>query len=145
MNWADYNCRVDASVATQREQTEWEPITMETVVATCPICEATHEYGAELIGRYTLCHSCRARFYVEVPPLAEAQGVRPIVAPKSPAAAKPDTTLDDLLWDTQQGTRYIIQSLRRQDDIARTVRWLVAAVFLLGLANLAGIVLLWLR
>src|SRR5436309_2719694 len=47
---------------------------IETVASPCPICQATHEYDAALIGRYTSCLSCGARFYVEVPSLAASQG-----------------------------------------------------------------------
>jgi hypothetical protein len=33
----------------------------------------------------------------------------------TPHTQSPQTTLDDLLWDTQQGSRFIIQSLSRQE------------------------------
>lgn len=104
---------------------------MRTVEATCPRCHATSHYGEELIGRYTLCPSCRCRFYIEVPTLAEAgqqtvvQGPRTVVPPR-------ETSLDDLLWDTQQGSQFIIRSLRRQERRLQQV--------LLGLAAVAGLV-----
>jgi len=112
---------------------------MENVFATCPICHSTHEYGGELVGRYTYCRACRARFYVEVPTLAGSKADQPTVRPE---AAKPDITLDDLLWDTQQGTRFIIESLRRQQANARAFCWLVVANLLLGIASLVGIAFL---
>ena len=118
---------------------------METVAATCPICHATREYGAELVGRYTLCLNCRARFYVEVPKLVSSPDEPAVSRPKAAIAPKADTTLDDLLWDTQQGTQFIIQSLRRQEAGARTTRWLVVACLMLGIANFAGLVVLWMR
>ena len=112
---------------------------MDNVFATCPICHASHDYGGELVGRYTLCRGCRARFYVEVPTLAGPKVDQPMVRPE---VAKPDMTLDDLLWDTQQGTRFIIESLRRQGANAQASRWMALASLVLGLVNLAGIVAL---
>lgn len=121
---------------------------MQTIEATCPICKATNEFGPELIGRYTLCPSCRGRFYIEVPPLAESQAGSAI--PGSPLVVepgvKPDkTTLDDLLWDTQQGTRYLIQALWRLESHAETSRRLQIAMVLLMLANLVALAILCLR
>jgi hypothetical protein len=92
---------------------------MHMIEATCPHCQATDQYGDELIGRYTLCTSCHCRFYIEVPPLGEAQG-KPALsgAPITPASSK-STTLDDLLMDTQQGTRFLIATLHRQETLLK--------------------------
>src|SRR5882724_2444807 len=122
-----------------RRQTRGEDSPMENVFATCPICHSTHEYGGELVGRYTFCRGCRARFYVEVPTLAGTKTDQPTVRPE---AVKPDITLDDLLWDTQQGTRFIIESLRHQQTNARASRWLVVANLLRGIADRVGIAFL---
>jgi hypothetical protein len=87
---------------------------MHDLSATCPLCRATHQYGAELIGRYTLCPACRGRFYIEVPPLGKPAAAENLQLQLSAAAASSRaTTLDDLLWDTQRGNRFVIQSLRR--------------------------------
>ena len=106
---------------------------MLDISATCPLCRNANLYGAELVGRYTLCTTCRTRFYVEVPPLpGEEKGHvalsrEPIAAAKSASAM----TLDDLLCDTQQGNRFVIQALWRLD--AR-LRWLgYGIVAILGL------------
>jgi hypothetical protein len=93
---------------------------MHDISATCPLCRTTGEYGAELIGRYTLCPACRGRFYIEVPPLGDQP--KPVLSSGQIAlgdAARP-TTLDDLLWDTQQGNRFVIQSLWR---LERRLTW----------------------
>jgi len=94
---------------------------MSTIEATCPRCDATNRYGEELIGRYTLCQSCRCRFYVEVPTL-EQSGQRMVVqGARKVAQPAPATTLDDLLWDTQQGSQFIVRSLRRQERLLQLV------------------------
>jgi hypothetical protein len=96
---------------------------MLDISATCPLCQATNQYGAELIGRYTLCPACRGRFYIEVPPLGEPKPPEKLHISLSP------TTLDDLLWDTQRGNRFVIQSLWR---IALRLRWQSYAMVVLA-------------
>ena len=69
-----------------------------------------------MIGRYTLCQNRHCRFYDEVPTLEES--IRNGAVVKSQLSTPPparETTLDDLLWDTQQGSRFIIQSMARQE------------------------------
>jgi hypothetical protein len=106
---------------------------MRTIEATCPGCHATELYGEELIGRYTLCPRCKCRFYVEVPGL-EKTPINGVVSESrvTPHATPPQTTLDDLLWDTQQGSRFIIQSLSRQERRLRQIFYglIVLAVLL---------------
>src|SRR5262245_58727868 len=116
---------------------------METILATCPHCHVRGTYGAELVGRYTLCTHCHTRFYVEVPTLAETERGRQIEVPAT--TNKAPTTLDDLLWDTQQGARHIIESLRRQEALAKLNRWLLLLAVVLALANLIGIAVSLLR
>lgn len=118
---------------------------METVLSTCPICHSTQQYGGELVGRYTFCRNCRARFYVEVPTLDAPPGRPALAGARTVNDAAPSTTLDDLLMDTQQGSRHIIESIRRQEASLRMTRWLVVAAFVVGAANLAAIVVLLLR
>jgi hypothetical protein len=118
---------------------------METVEATCPICHTADTYGAELIGRYTVCPHCRSRFYVRVPTLAEAQAEAVIAGPKLEAAIEKHTTLDDLLWDTQQGTRFVIKTLWKQKQSIHALTWLVIGLSILGLANFLALLILLLR
>jgi hypothetical protein len=117
---------------------------MHTIQATCPRCQQTHPYGAELIGRYTLCLGCGCRFYIEVPPLSAAE--QPAIA-EAPVQVRSSasTTLDDLLWDTQQGSRLLWQSLRRQEKQLQILLWLVCAFGALTIATLGLTVGLWLR
>jgi hypothetical protein len=90
---------------------------MTTVEVTCPKCKVTDRYGEELIGRYTYCPHCQCRFYVEVPSLAAAAKNGVVREPSHlPRTSDQQTTLDDLLWDTQQGSRYVMQSLARQEQ-----------------------------
>lgn len=94
---------------------------MHDISATCPLCKATSQYGAELIGRYTLCPACRGRFYIEVPPLGETKAPEELQLQISPTTLPSSaTTLDDLLWDTQRGNRFVIQSLWR---IESRLKW----------------------
>lgn len=116
--------------------------TSAIVPATCPICHVTREYGSELVGRYTYCLNCKARFYVEVPTLDAARKNQPIVPP---AEVKPNTTLDDLMRDSQAGQRYIIDSIRRQENAARRTRGLLLLCLLVGLGNLAALAYLLMR
>ena len=80
------------------------------IEAICPKCHTINLVGDELMGRYMLCEKCRCRFYVNVPPLGEQlQPVPPSTGiQESPAR---ETTLDDLLWDTQQGEKYVIRAI----------------------------------
>jgi hypothetical protein len=102
---------------------------MHEISASCPICRSTSEYGAELIGRYTLCTACRNRFYIEVPPLG-GEGLKPVLPSEqiATAAPAPATTLDDLLWDTQRGNRFVIQSLWRLEKRLLWQSYGIAAV-----------------
>jgi hypothetical protein len=111
---------------------------MHDVSATCPLCKSAASYGAELIGRYTLCPACRGRFYIEVPRLDEAE--QPLKL-RVEAATVPDvaqaTTLDDLLLDTQQGNRFVIQSLWRLESKIRWHGYGLMVVLALSIAILA--------
>ena len=111
---------------------------MHNISATCPLCQITNQYGAELIGRYTLCPACRGRFYIEVPPLG-GEDRKPALssAPIAPNGPAPLMTLDDLLWDTQQGSRFVIQSLGRLES---KLRWQSYAIITV-LALLIGILI----
>lgn len=104
---------------------------MSTIEATCPLCNATNSYGEELIGRYTLCQNCRCRFYVEVPTLEQSGQPTVVQGARKVAQPAPTTTLDDLLWDTQQGSQFIGRSLRRQERLLRQV--LIALLAIGGL------------
>lgn len=116
---------------------------MQIIEATCPICHKTGEYGVELYGRYTLCVHCRQRFYIEVPTLAESEASSNKSSLRAAVEAKPDeTTLDDLLWDTQQGARHIIHSMRNQGQQLKIATWLLAGLLLVGIANLIAIIIL---
>jgi hypothetical protein len=111
---------------------------MRMTESTCPRCHTVNLVGEELIGRYTPCRSCRALFYVEVPPLeksSQAEPAKPIIA----KAQTRETTLDDLLWDTQQGSRFIIESLRRQE---RRQKLLLLGVLGCGVLLLANLLML---
>ena len=109
---------------------------MTTIEATCPKCHVTDRYGEELIGRYTYCPHCHCRFYVEVPsgPAANQNGVasrsRPLVR-----ESEGQTTLDDVLWDTQQGSRVVIRSLARQERRLQQIYYGVIALATLSLLN----------
>ena len=107
---------------------------MRTTHSTCPRCQTVNQVGEELIGRYTPCQKCRVLFYVEVPPLEKAGQESP--KPKIATVQTRETTLDDLLWDTQQGSRFIILSLRRQERRMQVLLLGLLAVGALLAANL---------
>jgi hypothetical protein len=109
---------------------------MSTIEATCPKCKATDLYGEELIGRYTYCPHCHCRFYVEVPTLA-ASTSNGVVSRSRPVSRSSDqqTTLDDVLWDTQQGSRVVIRSLARQEQRLQQIYYGVLALAILSLVN----------
>ena len=114
------------------------------VEATCPICATVNRIDDELMGRYTLCEKCRCRFYVNVPRLGEqlrpgppATGIR-----ESPTR---ETTLDDLLWDTQQGAKYVIQAVFKHGQELQRLRWTIFALMAIALANLAATIMLLAR
>ena len=101
---------------------------MGTIESICPRCNVAGQYGEELIGRYTLCHNCRCRFYVEVPTLGQSDtNGAPSRLHASPTPAR-DTTLDDLLWDTQQGSKFLIQSMARQERQLQNIFYGIALV-----------------
>ncbi len=109
---------------------------MNTIDATCPLCHTTNRYGEELIGRYTLCQNCQCRFYVEVPTLEESARNGAVVRSQVSTPSPRETTLDDLLWDTQQGSRFIIQSMARQEQQLRQIFYgivLMAALLAINL------------
>ncbi len=106
------------------------------VEATCPKCDTVNHVGDELIGRYTLCDNCRCRFYVEVPTLE--QNYKPTALHTSiRESPTPDTTLDELLWDTQQGARHLIEALDRQ---RRTLQRTNCALWTIGALTLANLI-----
>jgi hypothetical protein len=109
---------------------------MTTVEVTCPKCNATDRYGEELIGRYSYCSRCHCRFYVEVPSL-EAAVQNGAISRSRPSsrAAEGQTTLDDVLWDTQQGSRVVIRSLAHQERRLQQVCYGVVALAILSLVN----------
>lgn len=111
---------------------------MHDISATCPICRTTNLYGAELSGRYTLCTTCRTRFYIEVPPLPGADKDKAAMSsePIAPGKPVPSLTLEDLLCDTQQGNRFVIQSLWRLES---RLRW--HSYGMVGLLALATVIL----
>jgi hypothetical protein len=105
---------------------------MSTIEAMCPLCNVTDRYGEELIGRYTICPHCRCRFYVEVPSLeAAAKNGALSQGRRLPRASDQQTTLDDLLWDTQQGSRFVIRSLSRQEQWLRQIFYGIVALAIL--------------
>lgn len=116
---------------------------MHDISTTCPLCKTTSRYGAELIGRYTLCPACRGRFYIEVPPLGEGKAATwPQLAISPAMVPSGSTTLDDLLWDTQRGDRFVIESLLR---IERVLRWHSLGIVVLAALVLAVLTVLWMR
>jgi len=109
---------------------------MTTIEATCPRCNVTDRYGEELIGRYTICAHCKCRFYVEVPSLEAAAKNGVVSQPRQfPRVSEQQTTLDDLLWDTQQGSRFVIRSLTRQEQWLRQIFYGIVALAALLLIN----------
>jgi hypothetical protein len=109
---------------------------MTMIEVTCPKCHATDLYGEELIGRYSYCPHCHCRFYVEVPSLAAAgkSGLASRSRPL-PSASEGQTTLDDVLWDTQQGSRVVIRSLARQEQRLEHIFYGIVALAILSLVN----------
>ena len=114
------------------------------IEAICPACSTVNQIGDELMGRYTLCEKCRCRFYVNVPRLGEqlqpvppATGIR-----ESPTG---ETTLDDLLWDVQQGAKYVIQAVFKHRQELQRLRWMIFALMAIAVANLAATVMLLAR
>ena len=109
---------------------------MPTIEVTCPKCHVTNLYGEELIGRYSYCPHCHCRFYVEVPSLATAgkNGALSRSRP-SPREGEGQTTLDDVLWDTQQGSRVVIRSLARQEQRLQQIYYGVVVLAILSLVN----------
>jgi hypothetical protein len=108
---------------------------MTTVEVTCPKCGVPDRYGEELIGRYTYCPHCHCRFYVEVPSLAAAKNGVALRSQHRPRAVDQQTTLDDVLWDTQQGSRYVVRSLTRQEQRLKHILYGILALAILALIN----------
>ena len=106
--------------------------------ATCPKCQAVNHVGDELVGRYTFCDKCLCRFYVEAPTLEALHRPKATGAPlrAAPTAA---TSLDDLLRDTQQGSRYVIQILEQQYRMLQRMQWALWMIGALAVANLLGV------
>jgi hypothetical protein len=52
-----------------------------------------------------------------------------------PRASDQQTTLDDVLWDTQQGSRVVIRSLARQEQRLQQIYYGVVALAILSLVN----------
>jgi hypothetical protein len=109
---------------------------MTTIEAKCPKCNVTDRYGEELIGRYSYCPHCRCRFYVEVPSLAAA-AKNGVVSERQhlPRTSDQQTTLDDLLWDTQQGSRYVMRSLARGEQRQRHIFYGIVVLAILMTIN----------
>jgi hypothetical protein len=109
---------------------------MTTIEVTCPKCHVTDRYGEELIGRYSYCPHCHCRFYVEVPSHAAA-GTNGVVSRSHPSqrASEGQTTLDDVLWDTQQGSRVVIRSLARQEQRLQQIYYGVVVLAIVSLIN----------
>jgi hypothetical protein len=73
---------------------------------------------------------------VEVPTLA-ASTSNGVVSQSRPVSRANDqqTTLDDVLWDTQQGSRVVIRSLARQEQRLQQIYYGVLALAILSLVN----------
>lgn len=105
------------------------------IEATCPKCQAVNHVGDELVGRYTFCDKCLCRFYVEAPTLEALRKPKATSARlrEAPTAA---TSLDDLLRDTQQGSRYVIQIFEKQRRVLQRMQWALWVIGALLVANL---------
>jgi hypothetical protein len=112
------------------------------IEAICPKCEKINRVGDELIGRYTLCENCRCRFYVYVPAIEPAREPSLSRIKESPA---PPTTLDDLLWDNQQGGRHVLKSLAEHQRLLRRTYRTLFMVAVLAAANLVLLMVLLAR
>jgi DNA-directed RNA polymerase subunit RPC12/RpoP len=118
----------------------------------CPRCLATHQFPDDMAGRYVACPKCNSRYYVTVPPLDNSQHF--VQAPAAEVAASADRrrpTLDDLLWDSQQGQEAVLTILRRQEsalaslsrDMTLTRRWITVLVALVACAVAAQLAALF--
>ena len=114
------------------------------IEAICPKCQTVNHVGDELMGRYMLCEKCRCRFYVNVPPLGEQLQRVPSNTGIQESPAR-ETTLDDLLWDTQQGERYMIRAIFEQQRELRHLRWVVFGLTAIALVNLVAAMMLLAR
>jgi hypothetical protein len=95
---------------------------MDVIEAECPACHATNRLPAETIGKYPTCPNCGVRFYVVVPQFPEPQG--------GPVLARPSTFVPPKKVTTQGDRRQAM------------LTWMIVALLVLGLLNLAGIALL---
>jgi len=114
------------------------------IEATCPKCHTINQVGDELMGRYTFCQDCRCRFYVEAPTLEQSSRPKASPAIREPRAVQTTTnatTLDELLWDTQQGSRYLIRALDEQRQMLQRTNALLWAIGALAVANLVCMIL----
>jgi len=108
---------------------------MKTVEAVCPRCQFANRYGEELIGRYTLCEQCHSRFYVEVPALGAPLTPTDLKGPEIRPATAKATTLDDLLWDTQQGSGRLSELVRRQNRQLQFIAQCVVGLLVIEALN----------
>jgi hypothetical protein len=116
---------------------------MTTIEASCPKCHVKDLYGEELIGRYTFCQHCHCRFYIEVPGLGASPTNGVIRESHHPSRASDQhTTLDDVLWDTQKGSRVVIRSLARLEQRLQQIYY---GVVVLAILSLVSVVLTALR
>ena len=114
------------------------------IEAICPKCHNVNVVGDELMGRYMLCEKCRCRFYVNVPPLGEQLQTKPPSRSihESPSLA---TTLDDLLWDTQQGARHVMRAILELRYELQKLRLMFFGLIAFALANLVVTMMLLAR
>ena len=111
------------------------------VEAICPKCDTVNHVGDELIGRYTICDRCRCRFYVEVPTLEQMPKPAASQIRESPTPT-PETTLDDLLWDTQRGARFVMQALSEHRRLLQRTKWALLMLTVVAVANLACVLVI---
>ncbi len=112
----------------------------------CPGCHTNQDVGQELIGRYTLCQKCGCRFYVVVPPLGDRpaehqERTSKHAAPQGTKIAQQETTVNDLLQDSQKGEAVILKVLRQQQQLL--IRLCLAMAVATTCAVLSTIMLAW--
>ena len=118
---------------------------MRTIEAKCPKCHVANQLGEDLIGRYALCSQCQCRFYVEVPPLADAIQIGTVAGPKIASYALESTTLNDPLRETQQGSTLVIEVLQKQQRLLTLLMQAVALLVVLTAVDLFVSVLAMVR
>src|SRR6185369_3693370 len=57
----------------------------------CPQCHAKNDVAPSHIGQYVTCQSCRCKYYVYVPPLADTSSHAKISEPPTPRTVDADS------------------------------------------------------